>query len=155
MSKEATAPDFSSILDDQPTEVYAPPVLPVGTYLCTVGPARYDKSSKKGTPFVEHILRPIAAEDDVDADDLAEVGGLDGSQIFATFYYKEGDTKSLRRLDQFHEACGIDLAEPASRRARSDAIVNAQVLVYIRHEDAGDESGRVRARPAKFIPVTD
>ena len=65
------APNFASILDEAPTEISRPKPLPVGTYLCVVqGQPVYDKSNKKGTPFVEFLLRVIAAMDDVDPDDL-------------------------------------------------------------------------------------
>ena len=51
-------PNFASILDEAPTEIDRPKPIPTGTYLCRVqGTPTYDKSSKKGTPFVQFTLR--------------------------------------------------------------------------------------------------
>lgn len=130
------SPNFASILDEAPTEIERPKPLPVGTYLCVVqGQPVYDKSNKKGTPFVEFTLRPVSAEEDVDHDDLAAMGGLEGKTIKATFYLTED---AVFRLDEFHTHCGIDINEPASRRARNDAIVNAQVRAVVKHEMSQD-----------------
>jgi hypothetical protein len=130
------APNFASILDEAPTEISRPKPLPVGTYLCVVqGQPVYDKSNKKGTPFVEFTLRPITAEEDVDADDLAEMGGIGDKTIKATFYLTDD---AVFRLDEFHQHCGIDINEPASRRSRNEAIVNAQVRAVIKHEMSQD-----------------
>jgi hypothetical protein len=130
------APNFASILDEAPTEINRPKPLPVGTYLCVVqGQPVYDKSNKKGTPFVEFTLRPVSAEEDVDADDLAEMGGIGDKTIKATFYLTDD---AVFRLDEFHQHCGIDINEPASRRSRNEAIVNAQVRAVIKHEMSQD-----------------
>lgn len=143
-------PNFSSILDEAPTEVKAPPPMPAGTYTFIVqGQPRYDKSSKKGTDFVEFTLKPIAAESDVDEDELEELGGLEGKTIRATYYLTE-DAAFL--LDQFHEHCGVDLSEPASRKARNDEVVNAEVRGYIKHESSQDGS-RTFARLARTLPA--
>jgi hypothetical protein len=57
-------PNFASILDEAPTEIDRPKPIPTGTYLCRVqGTPTYDKSSKKGTPFVQFTLKPISAEE--------------------------------------------------------------------------------------------
>jgi len=131
-------PNFASILDEAPTEINRPKPLPVGTYVCVVqGQPVYDKSNKKGTPFVEFTLRPIHAEEDVDADDLAAMGGLENKTIKATFYLTED---AVFRLDEFHQHCGIDLDEPASRKVRNDSVVNAQVRAVIKHEMSQDAS---------------
>lgn len=131
-------PNFASILDEAPTEIERPKPLPVGTYICVVqGQPAYDKSNKKGTPFVEFTLRPIAAEEDVDADDLEAMGGFEGKTIKATFYLTDD---AVFRLDEFHEHCGIDLGDAASRRARNENVVNAQVRAVIKHEMSQDAS---------------
>jgi hypothetical protein len=143
-----TAPNFSSILDESPTEVERPKPLPVGTYLCIVaGQPVYDKSTKKGTPYVEFTLRPLAAESDVDEDELAEAGGLDNKSLRATFYLTED---AVYRLDEFHQHCGIDLEDEASRRQRNDEVVNAQVRVVVNHGTSQDGT-RIYAQIARTL----
>lgn len=132
------APNFASILDEAPTEIVRPKPLPVGTYVCVVqGQPVYDKSSKKNTPFVKFTLRPIAAEDDVDIEDLESMGGFDGKTIQATYYLTDD---AAFRLDEFHSHCGIDITAPASRRTRNEEVMNCQVRAVIKHRMAEDGS---------------
>lgn len=138
--------NFASILDDAPTEVAKAAVLPEGTYRCVVLGWRKDKSSKKGTPFVEFQLRPVAAEEDVDEDQLDEIGGLEGKILYNTFYYKEEDTSSLRFLDRFHEHCGLELEKGVRRTMRNDAVRNAQVLATVKHEPSDQDPERINIR---------
>jgi hypothetical protein len=143
-------PNFADILDESPAEVSAPQPMPQGTYDCVVlGTPVYDKSSKKGTPYVEFTLRPIAAGEDVDPTELEETGGLDGKTLRATFYLTED---AAYRLDEFHEHCGIDLEDGQSRRQRNDAIVNAEVRAFVKHETSTDGS-RIFARFNRSLPI--
>ena len=128
-------PNFSSILDESPSEVSRPKPLPTGTYVFVVGQPTYDKSSQKGTPYVQFHLRAIAAESDVDEDELIEMGGFEGKTVRATFYTTED---AIYRLDEFHENCGIDLNDEVSRRQRNDQVVNAQVRGVIKHTTSKD-----------------
>ena len=145
-----STPNFASILDEAPTEVNAPAPLPQGTYLTVVrGQPRYDKSAKKGTPYVEFLLHPISAEPDVDEDELADAGGLDGKIIRATFWLTD---EAVFMLDQFHEHCGLDLSDAASRRQRNDEVVNAQVRAFVKHETSQDGT-RIFARYNRSLPA--
>jgi hypothetical protein len=144
------APNFSSILDESPSEVNAPLPVPQGVYLCVIqGTPRYDKSTKQQTPFVEFTLRPIAAEDDVDPEELESVGGLEGKTFRATFYLTED---AIYRLDEFHSHCGIDLDDGQSRRHRNDAVVNAQVRAFIKHQPSQDGT-RIFAQFSRSLPA--
>lgn len=145
-----TSPNFSSILDESTTEVNRPKPLPAGTYTCVVqGQPKYDKSSKKGTPYVEFTLKPIAAHEDVDEEALAEMGGLTNKTIRATFYTTED---AIYRLDEFHEHCGVDLSQDVSRRMLNDEVVNAQVCAVIRHETS-DDGTQIYGKLARTAPA--
>jgi hypothetical protein len=145
----ATAPNFASILDESPTEVSAPQPAPQGTYVFVVSNPRYDKSTKKGTDFVEFPVRAIAAESDVDEAELEEAGGLDAINLRATFYLTED---AVYRLDEFHSHCGIDLEDGTSRRSRNDAVVNAEVRGFVKHEPSQDGT-RIFARFNRSLPM--
>lgn len=143
-------PNFAALLDEAPSEISRPKPLPAGTYVCVVqGSPRYDKSSKKQTPFVEFTLGVLTPGDDVDAEELAEMGGIEGRTIRATYYLTED---SIYRLDEFHEHCGIDLSVPASRRQRSDELTNAQVIAVLGHR-ASDDGSSVFAELKRTAPV--
>lgn len=148
-----SAPNFASILDDSPTEVSRPKPLPAGTYLCRViGTPRYDKSSKKQTPFVEFTLKLMAAEEDVDEDELAEVLGDSalGDRVMTNTYYLTED--AVYRLDEFHQHCGLDLENEESRRQRNEEVINAEVRVVVAHE-ASQDGQQVFARIRRTLPT--
>ena len=138
MAKAAQAPNFGSILDRAPSEIEKPKPLPQGSYITVlVGQPRFDKSAKKQTEFVEFTLKTLAAGEDVDEDALKEMGGLGDKTIRATYYLTED---AVFRLDEFHEHCGLDITEKASRRARNEEVVNAQVKAVVKHRSSQDGS---------------
>jgi len=129
-------PHFATILDESPDEVIRPVPLARGTYEAVVaGPPRYDESSQKKTPFAEFTLRVIAALDDVLPDELEESGGLEDRTIKHTMYITD---QAKWRIDEFHEACGIDLTVPATRRQRNEECVNARVRILVTHRPSQD-----------------
>lgn len=128
-------PQFSSILDDAPTEVVFPPPLPVGTYLCVVGQPEATPKSKAGNDGIKFPLKPIAAMEDVDEEALAEVGGFDGKNLSTTFWVTPD---SITFLDQFHENCGLDLSDKMSRKMRNQEVVNSQILASVTHRMSED-----------------
>ena len=143
-------PNFASILDEAPTEVAAPQPMPQGTYVCIVQGVTYDKTTKKGTDYAEFTLRPVAAEADVDEDELAETGGLEGKTLRATFYLTED---AIYRLDEFHTHCGLDIANDGlSRRTRNDECINQEVRAFVKHETSQDGS-RIFARFNRSLPM--
>ena len=90
-------PNFGAILDRPANEIQRPKPLPVGTYVCVVvGLPREDKSTKKGTEFVEFTMRPIEASTDIDEDDLKAMGGLENKTLRVTFWLVEGLTRAGR-----------------------------------------------------------
>jgi hypothetical protein len=133
-------PNFASILNQSPTEVVRPKPLPVGTYLCKVGDWERGESSKKKTPFVKFNLRPLSALADVDETDLAEIGGLEGRRMSITFYITED---AIAMLDEFHQNCGVDLADGTTRMARNDAVIGADILAVVAHRIDDQDPSRI------------
>ena len=137
----AKAPNFASVLDKPATEISRPKPLPAGTYLAVVeGLPRYDKSTKKQTDFVEFSLRISAAADDVDQEELSEVGLTlkDGTprSMKATYYITED---AAWRLKKFLEDLGFDFdAEGISLRDACEASSNREVYITVGHEPSQD-----------------
>lgn len=158
MAKLATVPQkakpaarIEDILDRPSNEAEPPKTVPAGNYRCRVqGLPRFDKSSKKQTPFVEFLLVPTAALDDVDETELAEAGGLEGKTFKATFYLTDG---SEYRLREFLDACGVDDEDDdgnaRSHRERIEDSPNCEVLVTMIHEPSADGQ-RMFAKPGAF-----
>lgn len=145
----SNAPNFSSVLDMQASEIEPPKNLPVGSYVCLVdGRHETGESSQKKTPYVRFTLRPTEAMDDVDEEALAEAGGINGQTIRADFYLTEN---SAYRLKEFLEHCGIDMEGRTLRQALDDA-PGSTVIATVRHEMAQDGSGRVFTRLGRTSP---
>lgn len=146
----ANSPNFGALLDTPSQDVHAPPTFPAGSWHWRViGQPRFDKSSKKGTEFVEFTLKPMAALDDVDQEALNEFGSFAEKTKTATFYITE---KSLFMLKDFLDACGIEDGDGISLRHRVDEAMNSEVIGFIRHE-ASDDGQRVYAQFGRFAPV--
>lgn len=145
--------NFGAILNKAPSDIKPPMALPVGSYLCNVvGLPRYDKSTKKGTEFVEYTLNIQQALDDVDADELAAVeGGIQGKVIKATYYLTDG---AIWRLKEFLEHCGLDVENAESLRELMDQPQGCQVIAYLKHE-ASDDGKRTFTRLASTAPVEE
>lgn len=128
-------PNFASLLNEAPTEVVRPKPVPTGTYICVVQKWEQKESAKQKTPFIEFTLSPIAADDDVDPDELDAAGGLENKSFRVPFFVTDD---AIYRLDDFHAHCGLDLSDAASRIARCDAVINSQVKAFIKHEPSQD-----------------
>lgn len=154
---------FGSILDKAPSEVERPKPLPAGTYVAMVkGLPRFDKSTKKGTEFVEftmQLIEPYKNEDgesDVDQDDLAasltkpsgDVVPLNERTMRNTYYLTED---ALWRLKKFLvDDLGIEEGE--SFRSMIDETPGKQCLISLKHT-ASDDGTAVFANVANTAPV--
>lgn len=131
----AQSPSFSSILDRQATEIEPPKQVPIGDYVCIIKSRRYDKSSKKGTDFVEYTLQPVEAMESVDQEQLAEVGGFADKTFKLTFYLTEDAAYRLK--DFLADDLGID-AEDRSLRMMIEDAIGSSVIATIGHEISQD-----------------
>lgn len=143
------SPNFAELLDTNADAIERPKPLPVGGYSTIVtGAPVYDKSSKKGTPYVQFTLKPVAALDDVDENDLNEAGGLENKTIRATYYLTED---AAFRLKDFLEHCGIDMAGKTLRGGIEEAM-NCTVGAVIRHRPSEDGT-TIFAELARTMPI--
>lgn len=138
-----TKPNFASILDKPASDISRPKPLPVGTYLAVVeGLPSFDKSTKKQTPFIEFTHRITAAADDVDEEELNEVGLTlkDGTPrtMKATFYYDPNDTNSLWRVKKYLNDLGFDFSNGESIREAAEASANHEIYITVGHEPSQD-----------------
>lgn len=137
------APNMSSILDRQSSEIERPKPLPVGSYICTVkGLPEFGQSSKKKTDQVVFTLVPTGTLDDVDDEDLqAALLRKDGKNrllgdltISATYYITED---AVWRLKKFLDDCEIEEGDK-SLRERCEEANGCQVIAVLKHESSED-----------------
>jgi len=139
---------LSDILDRQSSDIERPKPLPAGSYICVVkGLPRFDKSSKKQTPFVEFTLQPLEALDDVDKEALEEMGGFNNKTIRATYYLTDD---AAYRLKDFLDHCGID--EDGTLRQRIESTPGCQVVANLKHSPNMSGDG-IRAELASTSAV--
>ena len=140
-----SAVSFSSILDKPSSEIERPKPAPVGTYTVLIqGQPRFDKSSKKQTPFVEFALQYLAAGEDVDEDSLTDwLAGkkLKDMSIKSTYYLTDS---AAWRLVEFLDHCGAG-DEDMTPRQRIAETPGKQVVISIGHE-ASDDGTAIFAR---------
>ena len=139
-------PDFAGILNRKSGDVERPKPLPIGEYLFKIkGLPNFDKSSKKGTPYVEFTCVPIEAQDSVDADDLEESltrkSGKKQLQDMVqklTFYLTDD---ALFRLKEFM-VNDLSIEEgDKTLQAMIDETANAEFIGTIKHTPTNDGKG--------------
>lgn len=127
-----------------------PKPWPVGSYVSVVkGLPRFDKSTRKQTPFVEFTLQPLQARDDVDIEALEEMGGLGNRTIRATFYTTDD---AMWRLKKFLTDLGIEEDDDKSFDQAISEAPGRQVIAYIKHR-ASDDGEAVYAELAGTAAV--
>jgi hypothetical protein len=150
-------PDFAGILNRQSGDVERPKPLPIGEYTFKVkGLPNFDKSAKKGTPYVEFTCVPIAPMDSVDADDLQEsltrksgVKQLSDMVQKLTFYLTED---ALWRLKEFLlNDLQIEEGEK-TLQAMIEEAPNSEFIGTIKHAPTNDGKG-VFANIGSTAPV--
>jgi hypothetical protein len=155
-------PTFSSILDTPVSEVSRPKPLPQGTYLgMTKGLPRYDKSTKKGTPFSEYSIQLMEACEDVDQEELnvaltkgnGDVISLrDRSPMRLTFYHTPD---ALWRLIKFLKDLGLETEDDTTTVGELEQQApGRQVYVHIKHTPS-DDGEAMFANIDKTAPVVD
>jgi hypothetical protein len=144
-------PNFASILDRPITSLEKPKPLPQGTYLMMVqGQAEVGKSSKKQTDQVKFTFKFLKASDDVDQDELKELGGLKDKTLSnntTTFYITEAAGWRLRwfldevlQIPTHDEEETDDNGQPLERTPRQmlAEVAGKQFWAKIKHESSED-----------------
>lgn len=141
--------DFAALMGQKPSEVTPPKPLPAGTFLATITDIESIVSREKKTPGLRVKMMLVSAEDDVDEEELAEYGDLgENATTSMDMYVTE---KSLFRVTQFVEHCGLDLDDYDTTQEAVDATVGNQCNVLIEHQ-YGD-NGEVYSRPKSTSKV--
>lgn len=131
-----SGPNFGAVLDKPSAEIERPKPMPIGTYIwAIVGMPRMDKSSKKQTEFVEFTAKPLQAMEDVDRDELKEMGGLEDKTQRLTFYLTEA---SVYRLKEFlFDDLGLE-DDGGPLRGKLEQTAGCQFAGVIKHTPSDD-----------------
>jgi len=142
---ESEPKTFTSILDTPMSEISRPKPAPHGSYLAMVkGLPRYDKSTKKGTPFSEYSMQLLEALDDVDGDALqvwltrkdGTIVPLQEKMMKLTFYHTPD---ALWRLVKFLKDLGLEPEdEEISIGDMEQQTPGRQCIVHVKHTPSDD-----------------
>jgi hypothetical protein len=145
MAKKEEPKTFASLLDTPFSQISRPKPAPHGSYLAMVkGLPRYDKSTKKGTPFSEYTLQLLEALDDVDEDALKEwltkgdgsVVPLKDKTMRLTFYHTPD---ALWRLEKFLKDLGLDAEDDdESIGDVEQKTPGRQCVIHVKHSPSDD-----------------
>ena len=136
---------FSSILDAPASDSTRPPALPQGHYVFLVkGLPRKDKSTKKGTEYIEYtlaLMEPYTNADnecDVDAEELASYGDYKGKERRLTFYMTEAS--AYRHTEFLENDLKVEIGGDSHWEA-AQRTGGIQFIAQIRHKAREDGKG--------------
>lgn len=136
MAKAATQATFESILDTPVADVERPKPLPAGTYDAIVkGLYEEGVSAQKKTPFVRFTYAITNAGDDVDAQELEDMGGITDKTIKDT-YYTTPD--ALFRLTDVLTNMGLDGLDTKTIRQALSETPNCEIRIVVGHRTSED-----------------
>ena len=130
-----TFTSFEDILNVDPNDVERPRPLPQGSYEGVVISHRFDRSPKTLTPFIEYTIRPVAPMDDINMDELNEMGGIGNRTIRLTFWLTP-DSKF--RLKEFLENCDIKYEKTLYKMA--EQAINCRIGIVVVHNPSKDNT---------------
>jgi hypothetical protein len=149
-------PNFSSLLDEAPTEVKFAPPIPPGSYVAVVQPAWTKDVNQRGNEFHEFQFKLQQPFEDVDADELKawiSAHGPISEKVYKRRFFITPE--AIPYLDEFHQACGVKLQKGVSRLLRNDEVGNCLVGVYMKHRPFTDGSGKVAVDVDRFFKVEE
>lgn len=140
------APDFKSILAKHGKDIQKLPPPPVGTYICNNPKLPEFKGlGKNSTPVAEFNFIVLQPDDDVDAQQLADFGGMEklrGRKIrYRGFLTEESEGRTKEELfNAFKMGKNIEDIDDWTWGQIFNATLNKPVRVTIKHipNDAGD-----------------
>lgn len=128
---------FQEILDMPADEIRAPQALPTGTYLGIIeGQPEFTKVGQKQTDAIDFNIKPLQAQADVDAKQLAE--SLDGTALsdkkirYRVFVTNDSKHRLLKFLRD-------DLGIPVTNfRQMIPEAMGKQIIVKLSHQASAD-----------------
>jgi len=153
--------DFTQALDIKVNEIETPPLLPEGTYIWRITKLPIGRNSDSGDwTFLDFNCVAVAAEDDVDSDELEEYGNLSSafgqvSFIASTDPDRESDSK--RTLDNIKKFClntlRVDADEDATLGELLNNTVGAEFYARAVHEIRKNDPDIIDLRVKGWAPL--
>lgn len=109
-------PRFADALDTRVADITRPPPLPIGNYTFRISKVPAPPKEIEGKPYeiLKIPVEVVAAHDDVDADELATFGKVEGTPLSIDFIFNTDPAEeraykqTLNRLKEFLERAGVE-----------------------------------------------
>lgn len=154
--------DFTQALNVKVDEIERPPLPPVGHYIFKVSkPAQFGDVGNGRFDTVDFMLQGVEAQDDVDTEALAEVGGPASINLRHRFMFNKGDddeskanaNRTLFNLRTFLEKhLGLDI-EGVTLKEAIDQAVGMQCMANVQYRPDRDNPEVVYAEIGRTAPV--
>ena len=150
---------FSDALDRSMEDITPPPNLPVGNYIWSV--TKHPETNEIADGRFEKLtflMGCISACEDVDPEDLAEYGNVNGTLLRKDFLFSTAEEdatnfeRALNNLKRFIEHCGGDVSSGNMKEALA-SIVNAQVMGELKHRPNPNDPEQVFQEIGRTAPV--
>lgn len=135
--------DFASLLSKNIEDIEAPKPIPVGEYRLRVEGSEEVTSSKKGTPGLKFSFLVVAADSNIDKDELGDAVG--NKKISTTFWITEN---AMSMLSEFLKNLGI-----ASGALAQGVLEAPGKEVYASVTQKPSDNGRLYNEISSFRPV--
>lgn len=138
---------FSNLLNHAMDEIEAPKAVPTGTWTFKVSLKAKPPKTEDDDGYVQGIFTPVSAKDDVNPDELAAFGDLEGARVFQRFWLR--DARDEWKLKQFLKTAGVEV----SGRTLSEAIAAADgylVNATVTHDPNEEDPMRPYERLSGF-----
>lgn len=145
--------DISSLLESQASDMVEVDT-PDGTWKVKAVSARFEETrdDKNGKPFTQarFIMKPVEAQEDVEADELAAFEDADGFNEATLFHYfgpiyGKGEMARLRRLV---ESSGVSITGLTNEEMLAEVDGNQEFFAEVKH--VVDKNGENRVRVEKI-----
>ncbi|HLP67270.1 MAG TPA: hypothetical protein VK181_07105 [Rhizobium sp.] len=149
---------FSDALDRSMDDIKRPPPLPVGNYIFRIAKVPEAPREIEGKTFeiLKFPCQVVSAMDDVDPDDLAAFGKVEGAPISMDFIFNTDPNEerayelTLNRLKEFLARAGVEGATMKEQIARC---ANAQFIGEVAHRADQNDANNVYPEIRKTAAV--
>ncbi|MGL5001840.1 MAG: hypothetical protein ACRDAM_02760 [Casimicrobium sp.] len=109
-----------------------------------------EKSAKKGTPGVIFSVLVQSAFSDVDEDELAAMGGVEGAKLRLTFWLTADSTFRLKEFAQ--DSCGV-ATDGLSTAETIEACLQVPFIAQVTHRPDPQDASKVYTEIGKTTKI--
>lgn len=136
--------DFNSLISTSAEAVKPPVLVPTGHYGAMISGPMTPHSARSGNVAMRFPIKLTEARDDVDAEMLADAGGIPDKTYNLDFWMSPD---AQYRFTDFCKSCGVDISNMTLSQLAEVLVENAQdFTVEVKHEADSENPEKVYMR---------